>query len=239
MSLLITLIWVFVVILLLVVGFAVGYKMYKSGHNYKIRIRRLTSDNTKVVLDAIAKSKMDRERIPYLNVWFGFKKPLPNKLPLPPANAVNYDSQSNRLITEVWYDSERGYTYVTDDMNPQMLEKNEEVNRFGIYPTNYREMMVNQMYKRDSRKVTNWAQWFTNATPYIALIIILTVFLIFFGKAVQPINDMAKSVGDEYQGITESQADITEQLNLMFRNIVHYQNGEALEGGTQVIPPEE
>lgn len=234
-SLLVTIIWGFFIFIFLIVALIIGYNVWKKSFSYKVRIRRITADNTKVIRDAIGKPKKDKEKIPYLSVWFGFKKPLPTMMPIPPENAINFDANSGKLVVEALYSTDRGYTYLIDDNNPEKLKNSIDANKFGIFPTNNYEMMVNQIFKRDTRKTKSWTEFFIYATPFIALIMILTIFLIFFGKAVQPIQTMADTVGSRYSEIVATQEQTQKELNLMFKNIVHYQKGEELEGGSQVI----
>ena len=78
---------------LLVVGGTVIFRVWKTKHPYKIRVRRLTGSNTKVIRDAIGKKKVDKKGIEYIKAYYGLlKKPLPNKLPIPSADVVEYDS---------------------------------------------------------------------------------------------------------------------------------------------------
>lgn len=216
------------------------FQIWKKSHNYKVRIRRLTSNNTKITRDAYGKVKRDKNNVPYLKIWFGikniFKKPLPNKLPMPSADVVEFDSADNKMVVEAWYDDIRGYTYIKDPINIDNLNELKGTDGFRVFPTNHREMMIHQMMKKDASKPKQMSEVIMYMTPFLALLMILTVFLIFFGKAVQPITDAAEGLGEKIIEMEKIQADTASQINTMVRNLDALENGKPLE---RVISPPE
>jgi hypothetical protein len=205
---------------LVIVGTIIIYRVWKNKHNYKIRIRRLTSNNTKVIRDGIGKLKKDRQGILYLKAFYGImQKPLPIKLPVPSADVTEYDSKSNRLIVEAWYDEVRGITYIKDPMNVETLNSLNDQEGFRVFPTNSREMLINQLNIAKSMQPRNLPEAIMYMTPFVALIMILTIFMIFFGKVVGPIEASAQNERvfklewqDNALQIQQSQADLMNKI---------------------------
>lgn len=223
-----------------IIGAVIAYKVWKNTHNYKVRVRRLTGTNTKVVRDALGKIKTDKQKIQYLKLFFGLKsllrRPLPYKLPIPSAEVTEYDSTANKMIVEAWYDDTRGFTYIKDPVNVDTLEALKDKDGFRVFPTGHREMFINQLYKRDAAKPKALGEILVYMTPFIALVMILTIFLIFYGKAVAPINEAASSTAGSLKEMQKVNLETVKKMDNLFRNIVHYERGEPLE--QVIVAPE-
>lgn len=235
----ITIIYTVFIGVLIIVGGIIGYKLWKAKHPYKVRVRRLTSTNTKVIRDAIGKKKKDKKGIEYIKVYYGlFKKPLPNKMPIPSADVIEYDSSANKMIIEAWYDDTRGFIYVKDTTNSDSLNALGGQEGFRTFPTNSREMLINQYNIANSMRQKSTPEMVMYLTPFIALIMILTVFLIFFGKVVQPIENSAQSARAFQLEWMEKASSIQESQARLMEGISNYEGGSFDNGGQVIVAPD-
>ena len=206
-------IWGFFGIVL--IGLLLFWLSYRS-YDYQVRIRQVTGTKVKLIADGVGKIKKDEDRVEYLSL---FNKVCNlNALPLPPNEAIDYNPKKKRKVVEAWYDEENGITYINDDGKA-----------LGFQPltTKQRSMFVNQIRKKEARKVKKW----TDNIPLIAglttLVLIIVVVLLFWGEAIKPI-----------QAAAQTSNEALDKANELWSKIIAFERGEQNIGGDPIeIPP--
>ena len=164
---------------ILVAVILVFWLSYKK-NDYKVRIRELTSNSSRIIRDTVGQVRLDEDKVEYLRLWGGKKE---NRfLPIPPAEAIDYDPKKKKRVIEAWWSPELGYVYIKDG---------EPVKGFEPLTTKQRAMLVNQIKKKEARKSQDWQQHIPLIVGSLALVMLITVFLIFIGDAVQPMHTLA------------------------------------------------
>lgn len=166
-------------------------------HPFKVRIRELTSTNTRLIYDTHARIKVDEEKVEYLKLLN--KRGGHDKLPLPPPEAIDHDLGKKKKIIEVYYSDETGYIYIEDGGL---------VKGFQPLTTKQRLMMVNEMRKKEERKKNRWQDNIPLIVGSMTIVAILAVLLLFWGEAVKPMMDY----GNQQTKIHEKQMDIWDKM---------------------------
>lgn len=159
------------ILLLAVVGI---WLIYKS-NDYKIRIRELTSTGIRVISDTVGKVKRDEDKVEYLKLFKS--KRGHSELPIPPAEAIDYDPRKKKKIVECYWSPELGYIYVKDT---------DKIDGFQPLTTKQRAMMVNQIRKKEARKKSTWKENIPMIVGLGALIVLVVVVLLFWGEFMSP-----------------------------------------------------
>lgn len=192
-------IWIAVYTILITFGI-IGAVLWIRSYDYKVRIRELTGSKVRLVHDTTGKLRKDTENIHFLKLFR--KKGIHNVLPLPPAEAVDYDPGKKRKVVECWYSDEIGYVYVKDGADIK-----------GLQPltTNQRLLMVSQLKKKEQRKKVPWTQYLPFITSGIVLVMVLAIFFIFWGNAVQPIIE----IGANYEALLDKTNAILDKATIL------------------------
>lgn len=193
-------------VIALIVG-VIAIILWIRSYDFKVRIRELTSTDNRLVYDTTGKVVTDKEGVPFLKLFTrqGYHK----ELPIPPDNAIDYDPSKKKKVIETWWSDEDGYVWVMDKGRVEGLQP---------FPTNQRILFTHQIKKREAAKKTSWTQHLPAIAGMVVLIIILTVVLLFWGNAMQPMID----IGTQYDGLLEKTDAILEKATL-------------LSGGGQVV----
>lgn len=69
-----------------------------------------------------------------------------------------------------------------------------------VFTAEERTMIIHELREAESYKKKNWSQVLVDMAPLLAIVMILTIFMLFFNQAVQPTIDLATSL----KGSTES-----------------------------------
>jgi len=181
---------------IVLVGVIIFWLWYRS-HDYKVRVREVTSSGVRLIYDTPAKIKTDDERVEYLGLMS--RKKGHKSLPLPPPEAIDYDPNKKKKVVEAWYGEETGYVYIKDG---------EEIQGFQPLTTKQRQMLVHQIVKKEERKSQGWQQNIPLIVGSIAIVAILAILLIFWGEAVQPMVDFGGQMGT----VTANLKEVAEQL---------------------------
>lgn len=192
-------IWITVYVLLTLFAI-VGAFMWIRSYDYKVRIRELTGSKVRLIHDTTGKLRQDKENIHFLKLFR--KKGIHNELPIPPAEAVDYDPGKKRKVVECWYSDENGYVYVKDGA---------EVKGLQPLTTNQRVLMVGQLKKKEARKKVPWTQYLPFITSGVVLVMVLAIFFIFWGNAVQPIIE----IGANYDSLLAKTEAILDKAILL------------------------
>lgn len=115
-----------------------------------------------------------------------------------------------------------GYVPINDDTKARDLEG--FVKTLQPFKESQRIPFVNQLLQAHSYKKKGWSELLMVAVPIIGVIMIVAVFLIFYGEAAGPIADMAGQVAsqndrvmDRWDSITERQESLIAGLQVLNR----------------------
>jgi len=164
----------YITLFILLMGVLSIWLVYRS-NDYKVRIRELTSTGIRVVSDTVGKVKRDEDKVEYLRLFRS--KRGHNDLPIPPAEAIDYDPKKKKKVVECYWSPELGYVYVKDV---------DEIKGFQPLTTKQRAMMVNQIRKKEARKKSTWKENLPMIVGLGALLVLVTVILLFWGEFMQP-----------------------------------------------------
>ena len=209
------LLWGSLGLLVIVVGM---YWWFIKSYPYKVRIREVTSGDVRLIYDGVAKIKKDSDKVEFLSLYKKINSI--KEIPLPPPQAVDYDPQKKKKVIEAWYSDDEGITYIYDKG---------KVEGFQPFTTKQRQMMVNQLHKKESRKKTKWQDQIPLIVGVTALVVIVAVVLLFWGDAIRPINEAA--------ALGKAALDRADQL---WERIIAYEQGKQIvrvEVPTGASPP--
>ena len=191
--------YVFGIIFFMIVG-TTWFLLDLRSYNYKLRIRELTSGKVRLIKDIRAKIKKDKDKIEYLGLYGKFNHL--KGFPLPPENVIDYDPHKKKKVIECYYSADKGIVYITDE---------NEVNGFEPFTTKQRAMMVNQLFKKEARKIRKWTDNIPMIVGGITLVLILTVLLIFWGEAIKPMVEFS----DKLNGMIDKLDNIIQHLDVL------------------------
>ena len=197
-------------VVLIAVGLRVRLALSIMFLPFQVRIREMTSSGVRLIHDTPAKIKKDEDGIEFLRL--SKKIGEIKDIPIPPQQAIDYNPKKKKKIVEAWYSEEDGITYVRDEG---------KIKGFEPFTTKQRQLMVNQLHKKESRKTANWKENIPLIVGVTALVLIIAVVLIFWGDAIAPIQEAA--------GVSNAALDKADQL---WERII------AFEQGRQIIPSE-
>jgi len=183
---------------------------YVLSFKIKVTIREIVDENSnKVIMYDRAKVWVDKKG----NKWYKFLK-LKRKEPMPPSSAIKITHKGKKQVE--YYLTEDGVLIpIVDsfDYEKYKEENQEKIQEyiksakdaktkipfakdiFQPFTTNQRALMINELDASDEYKKKSLRDLIAQAIPYIALVMIITVFLIFFGEAVNPIMEVGDKVG--------------------------------------------
>lgn len=144
-------------------------------------------------------------------VWWRLQK---RKEKIPPAPIICQRHDKRGKISVTYYDIDG--VLIPAKPSFEMTEDNKEkiIEEFQPYNTQERALIVNQHLKSEREKKSSVGEMILKAAPYIMLVMILTVFMIFFNDAVQPTQELANKLSeslDKENHLTERELDILER----------------------------
>lgn len=161
-------------------------------HPYKIRIREITTTNVRLICDTLARVKRNTEKVEYLGLLSA--RGGHNKLPLPPPEAIDYDNNKRKKVVECYYSEETGYIYIKDGGR---------IEGFQALTTKQRQMLVNEIHKKESRKQNSWKQNIPLIVGVGFVVMLVAIVMIFapdvikeFGNLVGQLDSVTEKVGN-------------------------------------------
>ena len=153
-------------------------------NDWDVTIRMLTSSSTRLIHRSLAKVKTMANNNQYL-VLASQGPLLFKELPLPPEEAIDYNPKKRKKVVEAWFDSEKGIMYIKDG-GP--------ISGFDPFPTKHRTMLINQIKKKEERKRHDWKEHLPLYVGLGALVILVAIFLIFWGEAIKPMQELGQTL---------------------------------------------
>lgn len=195
--------WIFLSALVGVLGW---YAYVTISQPYSVRIREMTSNKVRLIHDLKGRIKKDDEGIEFLRL--SKKIGEIRDIPIPPKEVIDYNPKRKKKVVEAWYSEEEGIIYVKDE---GLIE--------GLNPftTKQRQMMVNQLHKKESRKSKRWQDHIPLIVGLTSLVIIVTVVLVFWGDAIAPINQAA-----------ETSAQALDKADQLYERLIAWEEGRQI-----------
>jgi len=207
-----------VIIILLIIGFIVAIIMIKIRYPVKFRCRELINGRTRVkdVKARITVDKKNRPVIRFLFKLFGTKEYI-----VPPPEAIDTDTKG-RSVVEAYYIANQGFKYievpttVSDKMNPIDIDD--------------RDFLINQYERADKERGVMWSQYIPLIATISVLLIVTICFIVFFGEIAQPFLD-AQDKGIEILDIEKQKMQIEKEIIFKLDDIINDKQREQVTEG--------
>lgn len=202
-SLVNTLLYIFIAVL---VGGILTVLIILKSYKYKVTIRDIKDKNKFIITD---RGKLVKDAKG--NRWFKLLK-LRRKEPYPPSDAIligkrgknhidYYLTEDDVLIPIIDDFNFNEYKKKNDERIAKYLESTDKLDKVpelqGVYQpftTNQRSLFINELVESEKYKKKTWRDLLTTAAPLMAIVLILVVFMIFYGDAVKPIAEIGDKV---------------------------------------------
>lgn len=197
-----------IVIGLGVVGAIIFFVVRMAQFKHKIRLRVMTSDRC-IIEDDKARELKDKSGV----LWWKLRKTR-LKVPMPPAEVIDVD-RKGKMVAEAYLFEGDNIVWVDDTLervidSTKIKRKNKcfMIEGFEPFTTQQRALLVNEFTQADAYKKKGLSDLLAQAVPYIALVMIISVFLLFFGEAVQPVME----VGEQQAALQEKNVELIEAV---------------------------
>lgn len=176
----------FAVILLVLAVFGLGY--YFLSFKHKVRIREILKDGDTRVIDDKARRTKDKKG----NVWWKFLK-TKHKVPEPPSEARELNTKG-KIVTEgylfdgsFFWKRNQFDVKAFDDKQAKYVEGG-----FDMLSSGERSMYLDDLEDTFAYRKKKLIDLLWQATPIIGIIIMLTLFFIFFDNVITPGYEIAE-----------------------------------------------
>lgn len=200
----------------------VFFVLFVAQFKIQVQIRRVI-DGRAILYHDKAKRYTDKEGVEWLQL---LKMKKPNKLmPLPPEAAIDMTSKGKEFIT-AYLDAKNNYTFVVDDPSKQAFIGKQE---------DYKALFSAQIRRAESERKKSIHDWIGTITNAGALVLIIALFLIFIGDAIEP----AQVAGERFESASsnfEQAAIVLSERCLSLDDIQTLGNENRQQGGSAVAP---
>lgn len=158
-----------------------------SQYKHRVIVREVTGGNPRPI-ETWAREKEHKDGTVW---WHVMANVSPKKFPKPPSRCISVTPKGKKFYE--CYLTEDGSFIPISDSNISSYSKSEK--KFRPFTTQQRSLLINEFEKAneyDKRKSMH--DVIAQAVPYVALVMIITVFLVFWGDAVQPSIEMGNTV---------------------------------------------
>ena len=189
--------------------------------------------HTAVIKDCVNKNKIvatDKFRIITNKDGTTWWKLLKTKKTIIPAPQECVEiTKKGKYFVQFYRIEEDTFVPCKDNFDPSTEEVKKQISE-NIQPvtTNQRSLMINQYQKAERNRKKSISELIAMAVPYAALVMIVVMFMLFYGEAVQPIKEMSNEVGDKWISITENIEEVTRNLDAVKNNRQHLTGEEGL-----------
>lgn len=204
--------WFLGILITGIVGIGIFIMVMESKYKHKVTIKKVVKGNIQIKHDKF-KVKKDKEGI----VWWHFRKLKMDVTPFP-NECVGLD-EKGRMYGQCYQLSDVTIVPIKDTFDPsEETTYDEIIAKLQPYTSNQRALLVNQHSKAERNRKKTVAEMISAAIPYISVVMIVIMFMIFYGDAVEPIKEMAQTSVAHWETVTENIAQATSQLNEIINN---------------------
>lgn len=212
------LLWVLAIVL---VGAVIGLGIWLLSFKHKVRVRKIIQGRT-VVIDDRAREFKDRDGA----IWWSFLK-TKIKMTAPPEKAMDIGKRG-KLVAEGYLFKDDKFVWREDLVREEDvdLELKSVKGDYRLFTSQERALFAKELRESETYKKKKLSEMLVAVAPYLAIMFIFVVFLIFFNEAVAP----AVELGNSIKASLETQREIMQ----IVQNIV--QNKESLMLKNVTIP---
>lgn len=201
--------------------------MVFMSYKIKVRIKDISSGNLYITFDR-GKIKQDKRGKRYLSLLFSRKQ-----LPTPPSNCIYIGKRGKRHI-DYYRTEDDSYLPIKDNFDFSKYKKDnaelirahlDQVENYDVtlpaledvycpLTSEERVVFISELEASDSYKKKNVMDYLVQFAPYLAIVIILVIFVAFFGDVVKPIQEQGKlneKILDKADQILERAAQIQDK----------------------------
>lgn len=165
------------VLITLVVAGIVGYAVWMSLHNKKVRIRYQTKNGSYVIDDKARRKKTDGvEYWSLLRMKMDFAPP--------PSNAINLTNRGKLLAECYLKEGSQEPAWITDGGPDEGFDTE-------MLTTQERALLISRVIKATQRRRKGLLETITQLATPIALVMVVIVMLVFWESIAEPAKDMA------------------------------------------------
>lgn len=200
--------------LIVLVGFMgiIAWLIYMMTFKVRVRIRSIVNGRT-MIYDVKAKPIRENDGRIY---WKLQRKVLKyNKMPSPPDDAIDIDKKG-RKVFEVYLTEDGSFIPIKDNFNLERYKAGHD--SFQPFTTQQRALLINEFKESDAYKRKKIGDLMVAAAPYIAIVLILAIFMLFFGEVVQPtisLGDKLVQTADKMDAILMRQDALLNNKQLL------------------------
>lgn len=206
--------------LLLIIGIAgiVGLVLYLMSFKHKVRVRKIVKGRT-IIIDDKAKIIKGKDG----EFWWRFLK-TKLKVTSPPDEAVDI-GKKGKLVTEGYLIKDGRFIWRTDTLKEEeIFEAVDSVKGdHKLFTSEERALYAKELKDSEAYKKKKISDLLVAAAPYIAIIMIFALFLIFFGEVINPIQELGRHVQSSLETQRETMVivrDILQNRETMLLNNV-------------------
>jgi len=208
---------ILIVLVLGIVGMGAFIFLRILGYKHKIVIKESVNGSKRVIHDKF-KEQRDKDG----SVWWVLQK-TKKRLPPAPLNCVEIDSKG-RFYAQYYRLDGDTYVPAMDSFDANKDEIKDLIDKMQPYSQQERSLMVNQHTKAQRDKKKTIGEMLVTAAPYIAIVMILVCFLLFFNDAVKPM----KEVGDKYVTVADKLDHAITKLDAVIHDRAYWLEDENL-----------
>ena len=207
--------WLLLVVLILAIA---GLGWYLSTFKHKVRVRKIVKGRT-ITIDDKARETKDKDGA----IWWVFLKTKIKTLS-PPDEAVDI-SKRGKLITEGYLIKDGRFIWRVDTLKEDEIIKATDSVRgdHKLFTSEERALYAKEIRDSEKYKKKSISDLLVAAAPYIAIIMIFALFLIFFGEVVAPSKELGEmikgTVSDQRETVTILRDIIQNRQSLLLENV--------------------
>lgn len=169
-----------------------------TSFKFRIRIREIINGR-QIVSEDRAKRKKDRDGI----YWWKLRK-LRVKIPEPPSECIDINRKGKKVL-ELFRADDGSFIPISVNFDYTAWKKEQldskKVEAFKPFSSNQRAMYVHELRESETYKKKKLGEILMGLAPYIAIVLILVIFMLFFGEVVKPIGSLS-------EGLTEASKEL-------------------------------
>jgi len=164
-------------------------------HKHRVRVRKIVSGRT-IIFDDKARQFTDRKGIPKWRLW-----KMRKVMGLPPDECLDVTSKG-KLIAECYWTGDGTPIWINTSFD---FDKDKKiVDTFEPFSSEERTMVAHEYREAESYKKRRVSELIVALAPMITIVLILTIFMLFFGEAVAPSISLASSNAGYTQQLVDS-----------------------------------
>ena len=201
----------------------IGFIWYVLSFKFKIRVRESVKGRT-IIKDDRAKIVKDKRTGSIYWKLLKYKR----RIPEPPSDCVDISVKGKKLV-EYFRTGDDQFIPIKVNFDYQNFKES----GFRPYNTNQRSLLVQEHREANDYKKKSLSDMFMTIFPFVAVIMILVVFMLFFGEVVAPMKELSSS----NQAFMTKSFEVWESMEDIILEREQLQNDEILRDSAIETPP--